>query len=104
GTHAVARRGEAVKLRPRLLVMDEVELLGCRLDVPYITSLVVCSKGSYIRALARDIGEAVHSGAHLTALRRTRVGEVRVEDCLNPLAFKDWLDRLEEMPVESRDV
>lgn len=100
----LARRGEEVNLRPKLLVIDEIELLDCRLDVPEITIRVVCSKGTYIRALARDIGEALHSGAHLTALRRTRVGEVRVEDCLNPLAFKDWVDRLEEMPVESGDV
>ena len=100
----LARRGEEVNLRPKLLVIDEIELLDCRLDVPEITIRVVCSKGTYIRALARDIGEALHSGAHLTALRRTRVGDVRVEDCLNPLAFKDWVDRLEEMPVESGDV
>ena len=53
---------------------------------------VVCSKGTYIRALARDIGEALHSGAHLTALERTRVGDVRIEDCLNPLDFKEWID------------
>ena len=52
----------------------------------------VCSKGTYIRALARDIGEALNSGAHLTALERTRVGDVRIEDCLNPLDFKEWID------------
>ena len=53
---------------------------------------VVCSKGTYIRALARDIGEALHSGAHLTGLIRTRVGDVRLEDCLDPVLFKEWID------------
>ena len=52
----------------------------------------VCSKGTYIRALARDIGEALHSGAHLTGLIRTRVGDVRLEDCLDPALFKEWID------------
>ena len=73
-----------------LLVIDEIELLECNL--PEIKVRVVCSKGTYIRALARDIGEALHSGAHLTALERTRVGDVRIEDCLNPLDFKEWID------------
>ena len=83
-----------MNLRPKLLVIDEIELLDCRLEVPEITIRVVCSKGTYIRALARDIGEALNSGAHLTALRRTRVGDVRVEDCLDPLAFREWVDAL----------
>ena len=63
--------------------------------MPDIKVRVVCSKGTYIRALARDIGQALQSGAHLIALRRTRVGDVRVEDCLNPLDFKDWIANLE---------
>lgn len=91
GTRAydLARKGEEVKLKPKLLVIDEIELLDCQL--PDIRVRVVCSKGTYIRALARDIGEALHSGAHLTALQRTRVGDVRLEDCLNPLDFKEWI-------------
>ena len=86
----LARKGEEVELKPKLLVIDEIELLECNL--PEIKVRVVCSKGTYIRALARDIGEALHSGAHLTALERTRVGDVRIEDCLNPLDFKEWID------------
>ena len=91
GTRAydLARKGEEVELKPKLLVIGEIELLECQL--PDIRVRVVCSKGTYIRALARDIGEALQSGAHLTALRRTRVGDVRVEDCMNPLDFKDWI-------------
>ena len=86
----LARKGNEVELKPKTLVIDEIELLEC--DLPVIKIRVVCSKGTYIRALARDIGEALHSGAHLTALERTRVGDVRIEDCLNPLDFKEWID------------
>jgi len=63
--------------------------------MPDIKVRVVCSKGTYIRALARDIGQALQSGAHLIALRRTRVGDVRVEQCLNPLEFKEWIANVE---------
>ena len=89
----LARKGKEVDLKPKLLVIDEIELLECRL--PDIRVRVVCSKGTYIRALARDIGQALHSGAHLTALQRTRVGDVRLEDCLDPLGFRDWIDQQE---------
>ena len=70
----LARKGEEVNLKPKTLVIDEIELLECNL--PEIKIRVVCSKGTYIRALARDIGEALNSGAHLIGLIRTRVGEV----------------------------
>lgn len=86
----LARKGQAVELKPKLLVIDEIELLAYNL--PEIQIRVVCSKGTYIRALARDIGEALESGAHLTGLIRTRVGEVRLADCLQPEAFEAWLD------------
>ena len=91
--YELARKGKEVNLKPKLLVIDEIELLECNL--PEIKIRVVCSKGTYIRALARDIGEALHSGAHLTGLVRTRVGEVRIEDCLDPEHFSEWLDRQE---------
>lgn len=89
----LARKGKEVELKPKLLVIDEIELLECNL--PEIKIRVVCSKGTYIRALARDIGEALHSGAHLTGLIRTRVGDVKLDDCLNPEQFPEWLDRQE---------
>ena len=53
---------------------------------------VVCGKGTYIRSLARDIGQELGSGAFLTALRRTRVGDIRVEDCVSFDHFREWLD------------
>ena len=77
--YKMARKGKEVEIKPKELVIDEIELLS--FDLPEIRIRVVCSKGTYIRALARDIGEALGSGAHLTALRRTRVGDIRVEQC-----------------------
>lgn len=76
-----ARKGKEVELKAKPLVIKEIELLGC--DLPEIVIRVVCSKGTYIRALARDIGEALQSGAHLTALRRTRVGDCKIDDCMS---------------------
>lgn len=91
----LARKGQEVELKPKLLAIDEIELLACDLEKMEIKIRVVCSKGTYIRALARDIGEALYSGAHLTGLVRTRVGEVRLEDCLDPERFADWIDQQE---------
>lgn len=89
--YEIARKGGDVELKPKTLVIDEIELMDCSL--PYITIRVVCSKGTYIRALARDIGQALDSGAHLTALRRTRVGDIRVENCMDPQKFMEWLEQ-----------
>ncbi len=89
----LARKGEEVELKAKTLVIDEIELLACNL--PEIKIRVVCSKGTYIRALARDIGEALQSGAHLTALERTRVGEVTLADCIPLEDFEEWIDKQE---------
>ena len=96
----LARKGQEVELKPKLLAIDEIELLACDLEKMEIKIRVVCSKGTYIRALARDIGEALHSGAHLTGLVRTRVGEVKLEDCLDPEHFADWIDQQENEITE----
>ncbi len=90
-----ARKGNEVELKPKLLVIDEIELLDCQL--PYITIRVVCSKGTYIRALARDIGTALNSGAHLTSLRRTRVGEFKVENCISLEQFQNIVNEQEQI-------
>lgn len=87
-----ARKGEEVALKPRLLVIDEIEVLAFDEQTMRLTIRVVCSKGTYIRALARDIGEKLHSGAYLTSLRRTRVGEIKVEDCWTIDAFLEKLN------------
>ena len=78
----LARKGEEVELKAKILVIDEFELQDFDAENNSLQIRVVCSKGTYIRALARDIGEALGSGAHLTALRRTRVGNVTVDKCL----------------------
>ena len=87
-----ARKGETVELKPKLLVIDEIEVLAFDEATMQLTIRVVCSKGTYIRALARDIGEKLHSGAHLIALRRTRVGDTRVEDCMTIESFLEKLN------------
>ena len=91
----LARKGREVDLKPKVLVIDEIELLDFNPEKMQATIRVVCSKGTYIRALARDIGQALQSGAHLISLRRTRVGNVRVEDCMKVEDFSAWLDRQE---------
>lgn len=88
----LARKGKEVELKPKVLVIDEIELLDFNQEKMQATIRVVCSKGTYIRALARDIGLALDSGAHLIALRRTRVGDVRVEDCIKVEDFPQWLE------------
>lgn len=90
--YQLARKGETVELKPKLLVIDEIEVLSFDQEQMQLTIRVVCSKGTYIRALARDIGEKLNSGAHLIALRRTRVGDTRVEDCMTIEQFLDKLN------------
>lgn len=75
-----ARKGAEVELKAKPLVIEQLELLPS--ELPDLNLRIVCSKGTYIRALTRDIGQALNSGAHLIALKRTRVGNVRIEDCL----------------------
>lgn len=87
----LARKGREVELKPKVLVIDEIELQNFNPEKMQATIRIVCSKGTYIRALARDIGEALNSGAHLISLRRTRVGDVKVEDCMQVEDFPDWL-------------
>lgn len=91
----LARSGQEVTLRAKPLRIDEMEVVGYEPDSQQLTLRIVCSKGTYIRALARDIGQALDSGAHLTALRRTRVGNYRVEDCRTIESFEQWLSEIE---------
>lgn len=84
-------RADEVELQAKPLHISEIELLACDLDDPQLTLRIVCSKGTYIRALARDIGQALDSGAHLTALRRTRVGNYEAARCFSLEAFEQWL-------------
>ena len=98
--YELARKGQEVELKPKLLKIDEIEVLSFDEKAKLLTIRVVCSKGTYIRALARDIGERLHSGAYLTALRRTRVGDTRVEDCLTIERFLEQLNEIEYVQNE----
>lgn len=99
--YKLARKGREVNIRAKTLVIDQIEVLKCGLPVePTLTIRVVCSKGTYIRALARDIGQALGSGAHLYGLRRTRVGNIGVEQCEQLDALLDRLSNEEYVSVE----
>ncbi len=99
--YKLARQGEEVVLQPKLLVIDEIEVLRFDPALMQLTLRIICSKGTYIRALARDIGQALGSGAHLIALRRTRVGDVCVEDCMSFEQFTALLDEAASCQIEN---
>lgn len=79
--YALARRGENVARAPRRVKIEQIENLG--FEAPQLRLRVRCSKGTYIRTLAEDIGEALGTCAHLAALRRTASGQFRVEDAVS---------------------
>lgn len=85
--HRRARRGEYVALAVRPVTVYELELRS--LDLPFMEFRVRCSSGTYIRSLARDIGEALGVGAHLTELRRTSIGAHTVECAITPAELED---------------
>ena len=90
--YELRRRGEDVKLDAKPVHIDDIELLWFDPDKMQAQIRVECGKGTYIRALARDIGRALDSGAYLTQLCRTRLGDVRIEDCIKLDDFQEWLD------------
>lgn len=90
--YKMARRGEDVALAAKPVHISEIELTDFDPVRMQMSIRVVCGKGTYIRSLARDIGEALGSGAFLTALCRTRLGDVRIEDCLTFEDFPAWME------------
>lgn len=84
-----ARRGDEVELRAKRVRFDSIELLSYQ--PPLVRARVTGGKGIFIRALARDVGEQLGCGAHLTRLRRTRVGERTVEECIRPEDFESFI-------------
>lgn len=86
----LARKGSDMQLEPKQIRIDSIELL--EYELPKIKIKVTCGKGTYIRSLARDIGEALQSGGYLSDLIRTRIGEYKLEDCITPDAFQEWLE------------
>ena len=91
--YKMMRKGEEVNLKEKTLRIDEIEVISFDKDQMRLTLRVVCSKGTYIRALARDIGVALNSGAYLVELCRTRVGNTKIENCITLDDFQDWLDK-----------
>lgn len=92
--YSFARKGKEVELKAKPLEIRELEVLT--FEPPLVRLRVLCSKGTYIRALARDFGAALGSGAHLSALRRTRVGNFTVE---NALSLPDALEKIKNEPL-----
>lgn len=91
--YELARKGRDVELKAKTIHIDEIELTDYDPETMQMSIRVVCGKGTYIRSLARDIGLALNSGAYLTALCRTRLGDVRIEDCYTLDSFREWLEQ-----------
>jgi tRNA pseudouridine55 synthase len=96
----MARKGHNVQLKAKVLVIDAIEILDFNQEQMTLTLRVVCSKGTYIRALARDIGESLGSGGHLIGLRRTRVGDVTIDSCLS---MEQVAELIRTTPIEFPD-
>ncbi|WP_314108230.1 tRNA pseudouridine(55) synthase TruB [Segatella salivae] len=90
--YELRRAGEEVKLKPKHIYIDEIEVVDFDVEKMQLSLRVVCGKGTYIRALARDLGRALNSGAYLTALRRTRVGDFTIDRCLDYEHIREWIE------------
>lgn len=93
--YKMARKGNDVELQAKPIHIDEIELTDFSPTTMQASIRVVCGKGTYIRSLARDIGEALGSGAFLTALCRTRLGDISIDDCITMEDFPQWLETIE---------
>ena len=87
-----ARAGEEVEIKPRTITINQFEIT--KIDGNNVEFRVVCSKGTYIRSLAQDFGKALKSGGHLSALRRTKIGDFHVDDAQSIEGFISSLDNL----------
>lgn len=90
--YELRRAGEEVKLKPKHIHIEEIEVVDFDVEKMQLSLRVVCGKGTYIRALARDLGRALNSGAYLTALRRTRVGDFTIDKCLDYEHIREWIE------------
>lgn len=87
------RKGKEVELTAKTVHIDSIDVLDFDPTTMLLRIRVVCGKGTYIRSLARDIGKALNSGAYLTMLCRTRLGSIRIEDCITIEDFPQWLEQ-----------
>ena len=83
----IARAGQTAEIKPKQITIKEFTIT--KIELPFVEFKVVCSKGTYIRSLARDFGLALNSGAHLTALCRTRIGEYKLDDAMSIEQFNE---------------
>ena len=86
------RKGLDVELKPKSVHIDSIDVTAFDPETMQLSIRVGCGKGTYIRSLARDIGRALNSGAYLTALCRTRLGNVSIDDCITLDDFPQWLE------------
>lgn len=96
-----ARKDKEIKLEPRSVTIREFEITG--IDLPDVHFRIVCSKGTYIRSLARDFGHALQSGAHLIRLTRTRIGEYLSADAWNMDVLVQELKSMKVDPTKSKE-
>jgi tRNA pseudouridine55 synthase len=83
--YELAREGKTTEIKSRKISINTFEITN--INLPKVNFRIVCSKGTYIRSLAYDFGLALNSGAHLSALRRTKIGNFNVENALDPILF-----------------
>lgn len=98
--YELKRKGKDVELTPKNIHIDSIELTDFDEETMRMGIRVNCGKGTYIRALARDIGRALGSGAYLTTLCRTRVGEFTIGRCLDLDEVEEWLENQEIENIE----
>lgn len=89
-----ARKGEEIELKPNKVIVRQLELIN--IDLPFIEIRVLCSKGTYIRALARDLGKVLKSGAYITRLTRTKIGNYKMEDAFTIEIFEEKLKKIKQ--------
>lgn len=99
--YELKRNGEEVELKPKKIHIERIDILEFCPESMTLRLRIECGKGTYIRALARDLGEALGSGAHLTALRRTRVGAYRADEAIPLGEFGEWL---KQQTLETEDM
>jgi tRNA pseudouridine55 synthase len=100
--YELARQGKEVIIEPRKVTIKEYEIT--RIEMPLVYFRIVCSTGTYIRSLANDLGKTLGCGAHLSNLRRTRIGEFKVEDAMSMEAFEEEVTRLKNMQEFQPDI
>lgn len=87
-----ARKGNKVEIKPRIIRINELEIIS--MDLPYIKLRVLCSKGTYIRSLAHDLGKAMNTGAWLCELQRTKIGSKTIKNAIDINDFQQMIKSL----------